>query len=766
MIKKIRCIKNIGQFDNIAPDEDTELTPFSLCHADNGRGKTTLTAILRSLAVGKPEFIKERHRLGATHPPEVVLSYFDEVSHSDKEFVFQNGGWSATLDNIAIFDDVFVADNVCSGIDVSSETQQNQHELILGQEGAKLYGALQHHIEITKNHTRKITELGKAIPEVMRGPYGVDAFCNLTPDENIDAKIAEAERGLKAAQSVQEIQQRAGFSELKLPDFEIDAISKILGTELGDISSDVENRIQGHIKKLGESGTKWVADGMQRVASVSDGLDKEACPFCAQDLEGSDLFTHYRAYFSEEYINLKTTIEEMGVKINKSHSGDELATFERNASGAMQTGHFWQDFCEIPPTDIDTKAIARDWVSVRDAILEALRKKYRSPLEGMSLSEDTMEAVRRYQQRVGEVAKLSNQLAEANKIIASTKKDAGSGNPSLLENELNKLHAHKRRFTPEVMPRCDAYMEEKNAKLSAESHREQARDDLKAYQENIFSTYSNMVNDYLDKFGASFQIEKMRSSGHSAGASSDYQIVIKQKSVKLKSNDFSPSFKNTLSAGDRNALALAFFFASLERDAGLEEKIVVLDDPITSLDKHRRQRTCEEIKKLASRVKQVIILSHFEPFLFELWHMLGENERSAIRINRTRNGSEIIFWDVHKDNIPEHDKNYELVDTYLQAADSEKAHEVAKALRPMLEAFIRVAFPKHFPPGKQLGHFLNTCRDAINEGDEILSSEDLEALKSLNNYAKKFHHSDTNREIDDAELSEFAKRTLRFISRR
>jgi wobble nucleotide-excising tRNase len=31
---------------------------------------------------------------------------------------------------------------------------------------------------------------------------------------------------------------------------------------------------------------------------------------------------------------------------------------------------------------------------------------------------------------------------------------------------------------------------------------------------------------------------------------------------------------------------LAFFFASLDQDAGLANKVVVIDDPISSLDEH------------------------------------------------------------------------------------------------------------------------------------------------------------------------------------
>src|SRR5205085_2398910 len=80
-----------------------------------------------------------------------------------------------------------------------------------------------------------------------------------------------------------------------------------------------------------------------------------------------------------------------------------------------------------------------------------------------------------------------------------------------------------------------------------------------------------------------------------------------------------PSFRTTLSSGDRSTLALAFFFASLDHDPDLAARIVVIDDPITSLDDHRSLTTGHEIRRLVQRTSQVIILCHSKPFLCRLW---------------------------------------------------------------------------------------------------------------------------------------------------
>lgn len=70
MIERIKLLRNIGQFDNVTPPP---FTPFTLIYGENGRGKTTLATVFRSLARDDQALITERHRLGA-HNPLVVSS--------------------------------------------------------------------------------------------------------------------------------------------------------------------------------------------------------------------------------------------------------------------------------------------------------------------------------------------------------------------------------------------------------------------------------------------------------------------------------------------------------------------------------------------------------------------------------------------------------------------------------------------------------------------------------------------------------------------
>lgn len=763
MIERIQLLRNIGQFDNVSPQPQTTLTPFSLIYGENGRGKTTIAAILRSLATNNPGLVTDRHRLGAQHPPHVV------IGHAGGQCILQNGVWTEPLPQVAIFDDTFVSANVCSGIEIQTAHRQNLHELVLGAQGVALNNTLQGHVMRIEEHNNRLRELGDAIPANARGPYRVDTFCNIEQDPNIDAKIQDAERRLAAARSADAIRQRPGFQEFGLPDFNLEAIDAVLDRSLPDLEAAAADRVRAHIARLGRGGEAWVSDGMARIEPISEGHDGEICPFCAQELGGSDLIGHYRAYFSQTYEDLKLAIRQVGVAIRDTHAGDIPSAFERDIRTAVQAHEFWKDFTDLPEIEVDTAAIARQWNGAREGVLEQLRAKAAAPLDRMALSPEVRQAVIDYRACIAEVADLSVRLMAVNARLDVVKEQAQADDLAALTDDLAKSQAQKARFELAVVPHCDAYSAEKNAKAATEALRTEARAALDQYREQIFPAYETAINEYLQRFAASFRLVEVQSVNNRSGSSASYCVVINQQNVSVTA-DQGPSFRNTLSAGDRNTLALAFFFASLDQDPDLANKIVVIDDPMTSLDEHRTLRTREEIMALAARVGQIIVLSHSKPFLCNLWEQSDRNVSTALRINRAAVGSEIALWDVRNDSISEHDKRHELVRGYLQAADPNKERQIAAALRPILEAFMRVAYPEYFPPGTLLGPFLGLCDQRVGGNNEILSAGDIAELRALLGYANLFHH-DTNpawqtAAINDAELTDFAERTLLFASRR
>src|SRR6266404_4173034 len=117
MITNLQFLRGVGRFDSVATAANIPLARLTLVYAENGRGKTTIAAILRSLATGDPIPIAERRRLAAQHPPHVVL----DCSGGPSPAVFENNAWNRTLPDLVIFDDVFTDQNVHSGLAVQAQ---------------------------------------------------------------------------------------------------------------------------------------------------------------------------------------------------------------------------------------------------------------------------------------------------------------------------------------------------------------------------------------------------------------------------------------------------------------------------------------------------------------------------------------------------------------------------------------------------------------------------------------------------------------------
>jgi wobble nucleotide-excising tRNase len=330
------------------------------------------------------------------------------------------------------------------------------------------------------------------------------------------------------------------------------------------------------------------------------------------------------------------------------------------------------------------------------------------------------------------------------------------------------LKAVQARHNQEIAPLCDSYIAEKNAKATEENLRTQARMALDNYRQNVFPAYEAGINRYLRRFNAGFRLEGVSSVNTRGGSAANYRVIINDTPVELTATE-GASFRNTLSAGDRNTLALAFFFASLDHDPDLAQKIVIVDDPFTSLDEHRCLATIHEVRELQARVDQLIVMSHSKPFLFPIWDEAPKNTRHAMLIGRANGASTLVAWDINQDAITEHDKRHERARKYLRQGDPTIERTVAADLRPMLEAFLRVAYPAEFPPGTLLGPFVNACQQRLGTSEQILSIGDVAELRQILDYANRFHH-DTNAAcqtevINDHELMDFVRRTLAFTKR-
>lgn len=761
MIQNIKLIRNIGTFNSETGAKSPNFKRLVLIYGENGTGKTTIAAILRSLATNNPNAITERRRLGAEHQPHVVLQRGGNTPNA----MFQNGAWNGTFP-MKIFDDAFIDANVCSGLEVESQHRQNLAELVLGEQGVKLTRDLQEIIAQDDENGKIRNAKEQAIPsENLRG-LTVREFCALPKLPDIDARIRDAERNLQAVREQDDVQATGTFDEVVLPAIDIDSIKQILSKGLAELDSKAESRVREHIASLTSVDEQWIAAGM------NDNLQKDEnkCPFCGQDTSGITLVSHYRAYFSDAYAELKRDISRIIDNLQSIHSQEAQLKFAGSIRDTERKGAFWSRFCDdVPAIDVDVDAVARDWNAALQAMMSILQSKQAAPLEKFDIADDGIVAVNQYNIHSQYANAFNNELEATNATILEFKRESALANSDELAKKLSLLRSEKDRHSEHIALLCSDYIQADGAKKFSEYERGKARKALDEHREIAFPEMRSAVNEYITRFNTGFHIESITFSNTRSGPSCTYNMLINDTAITVGRSNVppgTPAFRNTLSAGDRSTLALALFFASLNKNPYLADTVVVMDDPMSSLDDHRSFATIREIRNLIGQAKQVIVLSHSKQFLCDVWKDISQkNDCVTVEITKTGTESSLREWDIHQDSLTEHDRRDTMLQEYITNGVGNR-DEVAQAIRLHLESYLRVAVPASYRPGGLLGGFLKLCRSRVGTDAEILTAATVNELSEIVDYANQFHHASVSPHLNDTELRKFVRRTLDFVAPR
>ena len=758
MITKLEYVQNIGRFETVKHDPELTFKKLGLVFSENGQGKTTLCAIMRSLTTGDPTPILERHRLSAKTPSKVAL----EMDGS--KAAFDGSAWTSSGPEVLIFDDHFVETNIYSGLNVTPGNRQNLHELVIGEEGVKFNRKVQ---DLTKSIVvlqKALREKERAIPANILGGLPIDDFCSLPLPDDLGEQLSGAKKSVLLLREAEGIKKTEAFEALGLPGLGIESIEETLQAALPELESTALDAVTAHFKSLDNSQAEaWVSEGMELSA------DRSSCPFCGQDLSGSTLLAHYQVYFSKAYATHKSRIAAAKSNVLEKLGGDRLARFQRKVQLSKSRYDFWSRFLSLPAFDIDSDELVNCWPAVQDGLVKALDKKATDPLEPQVLNATVREAVEKYNDLAKEVHSTNTALLAQHDEIALAKEKASHGNLTTAEAHLARLETIERRHEKDIAAKCSEYLKAKQAKETAESQKVGARAALDKHRKRVFGTYQTAINEFLGKFNADFEISALKPSDPKGLPSSSYELVVNRGRVGLTTaRSPKPSFRTVLSSGDRTTLALAFFFAMLKERSDLDNMIVVLDDPSSSLDDGRALSTVQEIRGLLGRAEQVIVLSHSRGFLVRIWDKADKEHTSTMQIRPTgQEASKFEVWNAEAAALTEYDRLHKLLReySYESTGDPEK---VAPALRVVLEAFLRVAFAEHLPPGKILKDFFSIANQRKADGASIISDGALDELNKLREYANQFHH-DTSKNwqgnlsnVNETELKGFSERVIQF----
>jgi len=745
-LKKITKLQNVGKFHR-AGISGGEYGQFTLFYAGNGRGKTTLCAVLRSMKADAPGIIEDRRTLGETAAPEVNLLLDTGVA------TFNSGKWKNGKSALHIFDNAFVAENVHAGERVDTEQRRNIYRVIVGAKGVQLAEGVDKLDATITETTTKIASEKKALQSHVPTGLTFEAFLALSDDPDIDANIAAQKVKLEAAAQSAQIATKPLLKPQPIPTLPA-SLMAALGKTISGVSADAAQKLEAQLvkHKFGEDGQTWVLSGLQHVHG-------DSCPFCANDLKGNALVEAYRQYFDESYEAFKAELVSLQTEVIQGLSEAEGLRTKSRFENLAKEVEYWRAFGKVE----FSPAVALDAMPAKLSILwsaakSAIEAKIGTPLEQIDTAA-LQKAVVDWQTAVNDMQTCNDTLVQANADIQTIKASTAAVGKAALETALKNLEAIKKRHSPAVKVLADRYNTLVAEKAKQVADKDSKKDELDKYDASVLGKYHDAINDCLTQFGAGFSL--LRSEKNYVGKQPQWMYVIEINKqpvdVTKKSGQGEASFETAMSAGDRSTLALAFFLAQLDLDADLKNSVVVFDDPFTSLDEFRRAMTAKTIFRVGEAASQVIVLSHDKYFLQAVSDAAKTKKCETFQISSAKKNSSIEAWDLDR----------EVKDGYLRAhmdmldfhnGQSGSPSEMRLKMRPLLEDYIRYRFPNQIPDGKWLGDMLGVIAADANHPLTPLYNE----IDDINSFTAPHHHN-TNTPFNDDEVKTYIKRTLAIV---
>jgi wobble nucleotide-excising tRNase len=764
MIRSILKLQNVGLLQDATQSGAVSLTKVCGVYADNGRGKSTLASVLRACGLADAGRLNARRTIDSPNLPEVKF-----LLPSGAHVEFTNNAWVGSSPRIVVFDSEFVEENVYSGFEVRAEQRQSLLEFALGDQAVAFKKRIDQLTVDIESQTRRLNLAQKELSGYAP-TYTVAQFIAVQPVADAQQQIETLRKRIDAAKSAQQLGARQVPSALTAIAFEVQGVFDLLRKQLQDVEETAEAVVKAHLVKHGGHGLEdWVSRGQAY-------LTAQECPFCGQKVNDLALIKAYQSHFNKAYTELKRDVAALGDQVATSLADNKADKLRAAAETNTARIEAWKDRLELTTPVLAADGLSTALTQAREILQVLITKKRSVPLEAVG-SESEQEAVTSAIDTVHQiVAAYNNELATVSAKIMEFKQKLATENVTSLESEIKGLEATIQRQQPTVVAAVAEYQAADTERTRLQSEKTHVREQSDALMTTTLQSYQTSINTLLATFGAEFSIEEL---GHTSVGSgeprTEYALSLRNKSVKLGSRaDLTSghSFATTLSEADKRTLAFAFFVARLKADSNLSSSVIVLDDPVSSLDRNRRYQSIRQIAGLVTACGQLIVLSHDAYFVRELRDCLANLEPTPvelrpIRIGRVQSGYS-AFATCDLDDICSSDyyRHHRLVADYVDGKPTSNTREVAKAIRPLMEGYYHRRFPGRLPKKTMFGRVIELAAAAQPPDPLAFLQPILGELSEVNEYAKQFHHDGGDSlPISDPELLQCAKKALDLIYR-
>ncbi|KHL84274.1 AAA family ATPase [Helicobacter pylori] len=708
-IKKIKSFKAFCGLDAI---EMGEFEHCNIIFGNNGCGKTSLTRAFELLIL-KNKHIEKYRTISADKSPSIEFECEDrsykiepnsdirvppfKVEIYNSDFLHNNAPLNSEFGLKKLDDGTIILEGSVLGEETKEINQlkdcrgkvEKRQKKIKDENDSENTLSAKQESEI-KKYDKEIEKIRKKVTsrtiQITLNEIEINNSCKVSKDkfkyqEDVLTKLEKDFNELDEA-----MKKFDGLKEMELPkDYQTikDKLEFLFSFDIDKEAGQVSEKIKEHISKVGR---EFIEKGIKLQKEMLD----NTCPFCTQKIP-HEIIQAYTSYFNE-------SVE----KFNQCSL--EVSGTLKNILDQWNIKEILQSFEKFEP--FMKKDFSKNKESLENALeqikvlLEKLQKEVdkkegaKNEEKFQKIDKELLEIQENIQKHIDKTRNILNQKKEQEEKlkewktklkearIKKAKHDSYDWQKSKEEAErklsvLNRRHERLNR----LLEKIDNKLKELN---------DQKRPDIK------------IINNYLKALNLpKYSLDK------------DYRIVLNSDALENSEAEM------ILSGGEKTTLAFAYFLVRLKlfyKKEDLKDLVVVIDDPISSLDEQRIYNTSDIVAKINQELvgealekdekAQVFVLTHNHTFMARLINMVGKNAR-YFQLERHQNQLKIVC----KNKVVGYfDTFYLLLFKEVYAfAKKEKVQDnfneainYGNKVRILLESFLKINFIDSFLGGNNV----------------------------------------------------------------
>jgi len=770
MFKKFITIQNLARFENPGSCASCEFLKWNVIFGDNGRGKSTITAIFRSVGENKSNHLLARQTLGQSNKPKVELLFDTTAGTGTDVAKFDGSVWDKNPQSVLVFDQDFIDGNVLIGGRVDYAQKRGLYEVFVGRQTGSLVEQIAEEDEVIRKLNPQIAEINARLLGHKKSDITIKQFIDLKKIDTANDPIPGLEKQLEIIQNKTKVLQSPVLQKVVYVPPDLEKLNTVLKTSVKTLSAEVTKAVKTKVASIGQPDAEtWIERGHQFCEHTNG-----ECPFCGQPLATSEIAKHYEEYFNKEYTTALTTLHDYHHEVTDGLNVGSLVTLGRLIGENDKRFEYWQSLSvkgleEIKFEIDELQGILTELLSLVEGVLS---RKLQDPLTAIELPEQLSNTIDTLTAKLEQLKQYNEDVERNNKLVEGFKADLlKSDNGVEIKQKLYLAYDQRTRHTTAVDKQCSDYVKLSAEKKTHEQSKAQLRDTLDSSSKQIIEQHQTAINDCLKKSGASFTLQRIDQDHVGGRPNSTFVLEINGEEIVADSYvEDAPNIKTALSGGDKTTLAFAFFVSCVIQDTKLASTLLVIDDPISSLDYGRRTHTLNTIFDLFSKSAQGILLSHDPDFLHGIWTKMGilPDKRASFQIKRDgQRASKLASWDVEKQTESEQKARINKLESFVDngLAGNETQEQIITNVRPMLEHAYKAIYPKEFPSSSSLGEFIGKVK-ASNEPYLANIKTRISRVEAVNDYVmphSSHDPSNTVPSINETELLTNTKEALELL---